>query len=98
MRSALFGLLFLSACAHAPVPGEWLPDVRQRLDAVKGPGVAAFDWDNTVMKNDIGDATLWWMLRNDKIRHPAGQDCGQTSKWLTTAATTALKSACDAPG
>lgn len=32
--------------------------------------VAAFDWDNTVIKNDIGDATLFWMIANGKIRSP----------------------------
>src|SRR5262249_9767814 len=30
------------------------------------PPVAIFDWDNTVIKNDIGDATMFWMLNNDK--------------------------------
>ncbi|HEV8325152.1 MAG TPA: hypothetical protein VG389_26285, partial [Myxococcota bacterium] len=33
--------------------------------------VAVFDWDNTVMKNDIGDATLFFILNNDLILQPA---------------------------
>src|ERR1700682_1624846 len=30
--------------------------------------VAVFDWDNTMMKNDLGDATVFWMVRHDLIR------------------------------
>jgi hypothetical protein len=65
------------------------------FDPAKRP-VAVFDWDNTVVKNDIGDATFFWMLKHDKIRQPAGKDWATTSTALTTAAKTALNAGCDA--
>src|SRR6476469_2573661 len=34
------------------------------------PPVAAFDWYNTVIKNDVGDATVFWMLKHDLILKP----------------------------
>ena len=62
---------------------RWYGDNRARLDALIGqygvgsPGydaahkpVAAFDWDNTVVRNDVGDATLFWMIKNGKLRQP----------------------------
>jgi phosphoserine phosphatase len=64
------------------------------FDPTKRP-VAAFDWDNTIMKNDIGDATFFWMLEHDKIRQPAGLDWGTTSGALTADAKAALNAACD---
>lgn len=54
--------------------------------------VAAFDWDNTMTKNDITDATLAWALKHDKILRPA--NWGNTSKWMTAAAHRALTKAC----
>ncbi|MEU9501488.1 haloacid dehalogenase-like hydrolase [Streptomyces sp. NPDC048196] len=54
--------------------------------------VATFDWDNTVVKNDISDATLAWMLRHDKVLRPASWKA--TNKWLTDAAADALTTAC----
>ncbi|GGV47407.1 putative conserved lipoprotein LppF [Streptomyces longisporoflavus] len=54
--------------------------------------VAAFDWDNTVVKNDITDATIAWSLRHDKILRPASWK--STSKWMTDAADKALTKAC----
>ncbi|MFV0126524.1 haloacid dehalogenase-like hydrolase [Streptomyces sp. HMX112] len=56
--------------------------------------VAAFDWDNTVVKNDITDATLAWALKHDKILRPASWQ--GTNKWLSPAADRALSSACGA--
>ena len=55
--------------------------------------VAAFDWDNTVVKNDVSDATIVWSLQHDKILRPAELD-GTTSRWLTDDAATALTAAC----
>ena len=43
-----------------------------------GRPLAVFDWDNTIIKNDISDQTFFWMLRHDKVRQPAGRD------WTTT--------------
>ncbi|MEW1661030.1 haloacid dehalogenase-like hydrolase [Streptomyces sp. NPDC093707] len=54
--------------------------------------VAAFDWDNTVVKNDITDGTLAWMLRNDKLLRP--KSWRATNPWLTAAADRALTRAC----
>lgn len=64
------------------------------FDAKKRP-VAVFDWDNTVIKNDIGDATFAWMVKHDVILQPPGKDWGATSPALTTAAKAALNAACD---
>jgi phosphoglycolate phosphatase-like HAD superfamily hydrolase len=87
----------------------WYGDNRARLDAMidaKGandPGydpqrkpVAVFDWDNTVIKNDIGDATMFWMLNHDKVLQPPGKSWRSTSPFLTSEAATSLSDACDA--
>lgn len=58
----------------------------------EGRPVAAFDWDNTVVKNDISDATLAWSLQHDKILRP--KSWKDTSPWLTDAADRALTQAC----
>jgi len=89
------------------VPG-WLAENRARLDALLAargrgsdgydpahPPVATFDWDNTVMRNDIGDATMEWMLLHDAILQPPGRDWRTTSGALTDAALAALHAACD---
>ncbi|MEU6995912.1 haloacid dehalogenase-like hydrolase [Streptomyces sp. NPDC046465] len=60
--------------------------------------VATFDWDNTVIKNDIGDATMFWLLRNAKIRTPERGDWHTTSRYLTGPAARALAKACPATG
>lgn len=87
----------------------WTPEVRERLnemmdtlgvraaswDPHRRP-VAVFDWDNTIMKNDIGDATMFYMLRHDAILQPPGRDWATTSLHLTSEARVALNAACDA--
>ncbi|MFF1698024.1 HAD family hydrolase [Streptomyces sp. NPDC058257] len=60
--------------------------------------VAAFDWDNTVIKNDVGDATMFWLLRNSKIRTPRSGDWHTTSRYLTDQAAKGLAKACPATG
>ena len=60
------------------------------------PPVAIFDWDNTTIKNDIGDATLFYMLNQDKILQPPNRNWRLTSPFLTTDAAAALNTACDA--
>jgi hypothetical protein len=85
----------------------WYGDVRQKLQAaidahssctgnVTGSPapVAIFDWDNTVVKNDIGYGTNYWMLRNDKVLQPANQDWKTTDRYMTDAAAMALRTAC----
>ncbi|WP_409237257.1 haloacid dehalogenase-like hydrolase [Streptomyces sp. PA5.6] len=54
--------------------------------------VAAFDWDNTITKNDVTDATIAWSLRHDKILRP--KSWKSTSKWMTDDADRALTEAC----
>lgn len=61
-----------------------------------GAPLALFDWDNTMVKNDIGDATFFWMVRNGKLRAPAGGDWAGTSPYLTPQAVAALGKACAA--
>jgi phosphoserine phosphatase len=56
--------------------------------------VALFDWDNTLSKNDFGDAITFWMIANDKVLQPPGQDWHASSAYMTDAAATALTTAC----
>ena len=91
----------------------WFGENRARLDAMiaghgnTSPGydpahkpVAIFDWDNTVIKNDIGEGTGYWLLNNDALLMPPGADWSATSRWLTPGAIEALDKACGehAPG
>lgn len=55
---------------------------------------AVFDWDNTVIKNDISDQNVFWMLRHDLIRQPAGRDWRNTSRYMTDEGARALRAAC----
>ena len=50
------------------------------------PPVALFDWDNTVLKNDIGDGITFYLIKNAKVLQPPGQDWGRTSPYMTAAA------------
>ena len=66
-----------------------------------GAPLALLDWDNTTVKNDIGNATFFWMVRNSKIRLPAKGDWASASQYLTAPAAAALATACGglaAPG
>jgi len=62
-------------------------------DATKKP-VALFDWDNTISKNDFGDAFTFYLIKNDKILQPPNQDWKQTSAYMTDAGAAALTAAC----
>jgi phosphoserine phosphatase len=62
-------------------------------DAAKKP-VAVFDWDNTVVKNDVGDATFFYMLAHDKVLQPENKNWRLTSRFLQADAVTALDTAC----
>ncbi|MDI1456653.1 haloacid dehalogenase-like hydrolase [Streptomyces sp. ATE26] len=91
-----------AARPHCPrLTTSWHGDNRARLQRVidaRGTcsghtgAVAAFDWDNTVTKNDVTDATLSWALRHDRLPRPARWK--DTSAWLTEAADRALTAAC----
>ena len=64
-------------------------------DAARKP-VAVFDWDNTVIKNDVGDLTTFWLLNHDKILQPPSKSWAFTSGYLSADARMALNAACDA--
>jgi phosphoserine phosphatase len=94
-----------SAAGDCPrLTGTWADGNRQRLQRLidtVGPcatghrgarPLAVFDWDNTLVKNDVTDATLSWALRHDRLRRPA--DWSDTSPWLTPAGESALREAC----
>ncbi|MGW1788598.1 haloacid dehalogenase-like hydrolase [Streptomyces tubercidicus] len=92
-----------SHCPTLHVSKGWYGDNRAKLQKMidergscSGHGgakpVATFDWDNTVVKNDISDATLAWMLRHDKVLRPANWQA--TNKWMTADAARALTKAC----
>ncbi|MFF4581325.1 haloacid dehalogenase-like hydrolase [Streptomyces sp. NPDC001389] len=93
------------ACTTPRLAAGWYGDNQARLQQLidqygscnpyrpsRTKPVAVFDWDNTVVKNDVGDATMFWLLRNGKIRQPA--DWKGTSRYLTPAAAQALTTAC----
>ncbi|MCY0925132.1 haloacid dehalogenase-like hydrolase [Streptomyces sp. H27-H1] len=98
--------------AHCTTPvlkADWYGDNQARLQRLiddygrcnpyrpnRDKPVAVFDWDNTVVKNDVGDAQMFWLLRNGKIRQPAKGDWTSTSRYLTPAAAKALAEACGA--
>lgn len=62
-------------------------------DATKKP-VALFDWDNTISKNDFGDAITFYLLAHDKVLQPPNQDWKTTSGFMTDAGAAALTAAC----
>jgi phosphoserine phosphatase len=58
------------------------------------PPVAVFDWDNTMIKGDVGDAITFWMIKNARVKQPPGLDWTATSPFLSDDAATALATAC----
>ncbi|WKV74952.1 haloacid dehalogenase-like hydrolase [Streptomyces sp. PCS3-D2] len=99
----------LAHCATPRLTTGWYGDNQARLQQLidrygrcgphrptRARPVAVFDWDNTVVKNDVGDATMFWLLRNGKVRQPARGDWTTTSRFLTPAAAGALADACAA--
>ena len=92
-------VLFLLWCLppHLGAKSAWRGDNEARLQkmmresAGSGPS-AIFDWDNTVIKNDIGDATFFWMILHDQIHRPSSWK--KTSRYLTPAAVMALNRDC----
>ncbi|MFF3310445.1 haloacid dehalogenase-like hydrolase [Streptomyces sp. NPDC002952] len=90
------------ACPQLSRHLPWYGDNRAHLQQVVdergscagrgGHPVAAFDWDNTVTKNDVTDATISWALRHDRVLRP--ESWHDTSAWLTDAADSALTEAC----
>ena len=91
-----------SSVRHLDPKSPWLDRNRARIDAMLDQlhgqkRVAVFDWDNTMMRNDIGDATFFYMLRHDLILQPPNRDWSQTSAHLTPAARAEL-AMCDKAG
>lgn len=67
----------------------------ESTSTLKSP-VAIFDWDNTVIKNDVGDAVMLWMVKNGLILRP--KSWKKTSRWLSEEAIRSLNQNCvDAP-
>lgn len=56
--------------------------------------LALFDWDNTVLKNDIGDAITFHLVAHDLVLQPPNQDWKLTSGFMTDAGAAALTAAC----
>jgi phosphoserine phosphatase len=67
------------------VPGSWLPENRQRLERLirkygrgganwnpEHPPLAAFDWDNTMIRNDVGEAVLYHAIRELRLKYDLG--------------------------
>ena len=93
-------------CPRLQLGPTWYGDNAARLDAVidaagtchGNPAVtrpyAVFDWDNTMIKNDISDQTIFWLLRNSKIRQPPRKDWATTSRYMSRAGARALGAAC----
>ncbi|CDO90921.1 HAD family hydrolase [Mycobacterium triplex] len=99
-----------NGCRTLAADPGWYGDNRDRLNAMishlgscgklepeaDDPPLAVFDWDNTMVKNDGGDATFFWMVRNSKVRQPPGGNWSETSQYLTAPAAAELASACGA--
>lgn len=60
------------------------------------PPIAVFDWDNTVIKNDIGDMTVFYMLNNNLVLQPPDRDWTRVTPLFTSTAVAGLNQACDA--
>jgi len=60
-----------------------------------GRPLALFDWDNTMIKHDVGAATVAFVVREGLVRRPAAWD---RVPWLTPAAQQALAAACSGAG
>jgi len=66
-------------------PGTWLPENRARLESIireygRGgprwdpdrPPLATFDWDNTMIVNDVGEALLYYLIREMRFKFELG--------------------------
>ncbi|WIY82121.1 haloacid dehalogenase-like hydrolase [Propionimicrobium sp. PCR01-08-3] len=98
-----------SACDLVATDPDWYADNLDRINEMitelgdcgssgdaDGAPLALFDWDNTVVKNDIGDAQTFWMIANGKVKQPAGSDWATVSSYFTDDAVSALNTACGA--
>ncbi|MBI5882044.1 MAG: hypothetical protein HZB91_02950 [Elusimicrobia bacterium] len=66
-------------------PGRWLPKNKERLERLiaehgrggtawdpSRPPLATFDWDNTVIRNDIGEAVFFHAIREMRFKFELG--------------------------
>ncbi|MBI5211237.1 MAG: haloacid dehalogenase-like hydrolase [Elusimicrobia bacterium] len=66
-------------------PGRWLPDNKERLERLirdhgrggprwdpSRPPLATFDWDNTMIRNDIGEAVFYHAIREMRFKFELG--------------------------
>ncbi|WP_020668921.1 HAD family hydrolase [Amycolatopsis nigrescens] len=90
-------------CPQLRLADHWYGDNAAKIQRVidergrcgtGGRPLAVFDWDNTVIKNDISDQTIFWMLRHDKVLQPQARDWRSTSRFITDAGADALAAAC----
>jgi haloacid dehalogenase-like hydrolase len=58
------------------------------------PPVVLLDWDNTVVKNDVGDAITFHLIAHDQVLQPPARDWKRTSGYMTDEAAAALTAAC----
>lgn len=106
----VFALYILSNPLFAQLHSEgWVAPNQQKITALikhyginnpnydpKHKPVAAFDWDNTMMKNDVGEATLLWMVDHHLLKRPAS--FAQMNPWLSKAALNELEQHCGGTG
>lgn len=69
---------------------EFVQKNRTEAGISKRP-VAVFDWDNTVVRNDIGDYFFKWMLEHNLFKYP---DWRGISPYLTEKAVVVLANGC----
>ncbi|HXH74139.1 MAG TPA: haloacid dehalogenase-like hydrolase [Bacteriovoracaceae bacterium] len=97
MKFILLAILTL-ACSTKSPKSKWHGDNEKKLTEYiesrdkKQPSVAIFDWDNTVAKNDVGDAVMFWMISNNLIQKPKSWKL--TSRWLRKHAVEELERNC----
>lgn len=86
---------------------KWLDENRERLDEMleelgdcgsdpdrDDAPLALFDWDNTVVKNDIGEAQTHYVLLNDLVIQP--EDWADVNEYFTEPAVKELNEKCGA--
>ena len=96
-------------CASLQSDAPWYGDNREQINtflaefgvcsdtaAAADSPYAVLDWDNTVIKNDIGDGTTFYMLNNGLIHEP--ESWARTSKHLTEDAIASLEATCGGLG
>jgi phosphoserine phosphatase len=97
-----------TGCRTLAADPAWYGDNRDRINAMisklgtcgklgsatDGAPLALLSWGNTIVRNDITNATFFWMVRNSKVRQPAGGDWTTTSHYLTAPAAAALAVVC----